>query len=66
MLADLPEELSKNNTSFLQEALEQHQSLDDISKRYAQMVLEHFSGNKKEACQFLQINYRTLQNKLNN
>ena len=66
VLADLPEELSKNNTSFLQEALEQHQSLDDISKRYAQMVLEHFSGNKKEACQFLQINYRTLQNKLNN
>jgi DNA-binding NtrC family response regulator len=66
VLADLPEELNKNNTSFLQEALEQRQSLDDVSRRYAQMVLEHFNGNKKEAGQFLQINYRTLQNKLDN
>lgn len=65
-LADLPNDLSKNSNSFLQEALEQHQNLDDISRHYVQMVLDHFNGNKKEACQFLQINYRTLQNKLKN
>ncbi len=63
-LADLPNELNKSNNSFLQEALDQHLTLDDISRRYAQMILDYFNGNKKEACQFLNINYRTLQNKL--
>jgi DNA-binding NtrC family response regulator len=63
-LADLPEELSKNSNSFLQEALDQRQTLEDVSKKYVQIVLDHFDGNKKEACEFLNINYRTLQNKL--
>jgi DNA-binding NtrC family response regulator len=63
-LADLPTELSKNSHSFLKEALDQHLTLDDISKRYAQMILDYFKGNKKETCKFLNINYRTLQNKL--
>jgi DNA-binding NtrC family response regulator len=48
-LSDLPGELSKTGNSILE---------------YAHMVLNHFDGNKKEACKFLNINYRTLQRKL--
>ena len=63
-LSDLPGELNKNSGSFLQDALDRNMALEDISKKYVQMVLQHFNGNKKEACQFLDINYRTLQRKL--
>jgi DNA-binding NtrC family response regulator len=61
---DLPSELSKTGNSLLEEAFLQHQTLDDLSKKYVHMVLDHFNGNKKEACEFLNINYRTLQRKL--
>jgi DNA-binding NtrC family response regulator len=61
---DLPKELSKAGNSIIEDALLQHQSLEDLSKKYVHMVLDHFDGNKKEACKFLNINYRTLQRKL--
>ena len=63
-LSDLPGELSKTGNSILEDAFLQNQSLEDLSKKYAHMVLNHFDGNKKEACKFLNINYRTLQRKL--
>jgi DNA-binding NtrC family response regulator len=63
-LSDLPDELDKNSNSFLQEALERNQTLEDLSRKYVQMVLSHFNSNKKETCKFLNINYRTLQKKL--
>jgi DNA-binding NtrC family response regulator len=63
-LTDLPRELSKTGNSILEDAFLQHQSLDDLSKKYVHMVLNHFDGSKKEACKFLNINYRTLQRKL--
>jgi DNA-binding NtrC family response regulator len=63
-MTDLPKELSKTGNSILEDALLQHQSLDDLSKQYVHMVLNQFDGNKKEACKFLNINYRTLQRKL--
>jgi DNA-binding NtrC family response regulator len=63
-MSDLPKELSKSGNSILEDALLQNQSLDDLSKHYVHMVLDHFEGNKKEACNFLNINYRTLQRKL--
>jgi DNA-binding NtrC family response regulator len=63
-LSELPDELDKNSNSFLQEALERNQTLEDLSRKYVQMVLSHFNSNKKETCKFLNINYRTLQKKL--
>jgi len=63
-MSDLPNELSKTGNSILEEAFLQNQSLDDLSKKYVRMVLDNFDGNKKETCQFLNINYRTLQRKL--
>ena len=63
-VSDLPKELSKQGNSILEDAFLQNQTLDDISKAYVHMVLNHFEGNKKEACKFLNINYRTLQRKL--
>ncbi len=63
-LSDLPGELSKTGNSILEDAFLQNQSLEDLSKKYVHMVLNHFDGNKKEACKFLNINYRTLQRKL--
>jgi DNA-binding NtrC family response regulator len=63
-LSDLPKELSKSGNSILEDAFLQSQSLEDLSKKYVYMVLNHFGGNKKETCAFLNINYRTLQRKL--
>jgi DNA-binding NtrC family response regulator len=63
-LTDLPNELSKSGNSVLEDAFLQHLSLEDLSKKYVHMVLNHFDGNKKETCRFLNINYRTLQRKL--
>ena len=63
-LTDLPGELSKTGNSLLEDAFLQHKTLDDLSRQYVQLVLNHYNGNKKEACQFLNINYRTLQRKL--
>jgi DNA-binding NtrC family response regulator len=63
-LADLPAELKQSDDIFLQQAWRRKYTLDDIARDYVQAVLAHFNGNKKEACKFLNINYRTLQNKL--
>ncbi len=63
-MSDLPGELSKTGNSILEDAFLQNQSLENLSKKYVHMVLNHFDGNKKEACKFLNINYRTLQRKL--
>jgi len=63
-LADLPGELNKNSGSFLEDAVERNLTLETVSKKYVQMVLKHLDGNKKEACRFLDINYRTLQRKI--
>jgi DNA-binding NtrC family response regulator len=63
-LSDLPDEVKRNDNSFLHTALIQHQSLEDVSKHYARMVLTHVNGNKKEACNILKINFRTLQKKI--
>jgi transcriptional regulator with PAS, ATPase and Fis domain len=61
---DIPEELKQSGNSFLSDALIERQTLEDVSRTYVRMVLDHVQGNKKEACNLLNINYRTLQNKL--
>jgi DNA-binding NtrC family response regulator len=63
-LTDLPEDIKQSSHSLLDNALVQQQTLEDVCSSYVKIVLEHFKGNKKEACSFLNINYRTLQRKL--
>ncbi len=63
-ISDIPPELKHSGSTFLDNALIDHQSLEDVAKNYVRMVLDHVNGNKKEACDLLNINYRTLQKKL--
>ena len=63
-IADLPDDIIQSSNSFLNNALLQNKNLEDMTRDYVRIVLDHFKGNKKEACNYLKINYRTLQNKL--
>lgn len=64
-LADLPADLIEQTDNFLDKALANELTLDEVSKIYVKMVLDQKNNNKKEACKLLNINYRTLMNKLN-
>ena len=64
-LPDLPADVIEQSNNFMDKALANELTLDEISKIYVKMVLEQKQGNKKEACKQLNINYRTLMSKLN-
>ncbi|MEJ2051215.1 MAG: sigma 54-interacting transcriptional regulator, partial [Calditrichota bacterium] len=64
-LPDLPADVIEQSNNFMDKALANELTLDEISKIYVKMVLEQKQGNKKEACKLLNINYRTLMSKLN-
>ncbi len=63
-LADLPPDLIEQSDNFLDKALANELTLEEISHIYVRMVLDQKGGNKKEACKSLRINYRTLMGKL--
>lgn len=63
-ISDVPEEFKHGENSFFDTVLIDHHSLEDVSKKYVKMVLDHVQGNKKAACELLKINYRTLQKKI--
>ncbi len=63
-ISDLPEDIRRSGNSFLYTALAENQTLDAMIKSYVNLVLTHFDGNKKKACEFLKINYRTLQSRI--
>ncbi len=63
-VADLPDDFKRDNDTFLNNALIQKFTMEELTKNYAKAVLSHLDGNKKKACEFLKINYRTLQSKL--
>jgi DNA-binding NtrC family response regulator len=65
-LTDLPPDLIEESDNFLDKALANELTLEEISEIYVKMVLDQKKGNKKEACIHLNINYRTLMNKLKN
>ena len=65
-LADLPPDLIEQSDNFLDKALADELTLEEISRIYVRMVLDQKGGNKKEACKSLNINYRTLMGKLPN
>ncbi len=64
-LKDLPPDIIEASNSFLDRALANELTLEEVSQMYVRMVLEQKKGNKKEACKALNINYRTLMSKLN-
>lgn len=62
----LPTDLLEETDNFLDKALANQLSLEEVSRIYVKMVLDLKKGNKKEACRLLNINYRTLVSKLSN
>ncbi len=64
-IQDLPPDIIEESNNFLDKALANELSLEEVSRIYVRMVLDLKKGNKKEACKLLKINYRTLMRKLN-
>jgi transcriptional regulator with PAS, ATPase and Fis domain len=58
MLQDRPE------ADLLSQARNQQLTERQLTQLYARMILDVAAGNKKEACRILDINFRTLQNRL--
>ncbi len=63
-LSDVPDELVEQENPILQNALSNRLSLEEMTRLYVKMVYDHVGQNKKAACEFLKINYRTLMNRL--
>lgn len=51
-------------TQLLNKGLQKKMTEEKLTKLYARMILNECSGNKKRACTVLNINYRTLQSRL--
>jgi transcriptional regulator with PAS, ATPase and Fis domain len=58
-LADLPEEVGREYAALV--VLDRNDSLRAWSSRYARLVLERSGGNKRQACDILDISYHTLR-----
>ena len=63
-IENLPPDILENTNNFLDQALANELSLEEVSRIYVKMVLDLKKGSKKEACKMLDINYRTLMGKL--
>jgi len=63
-IENLPPDVLEETDNFLDKALANELTLEEVSKIYVKMVLEQKRGNKKEACKLLDINYRTLMGKI--
>lgn len=63
-LKDIPEDIQGQEHPFLQEALNSKLTLEEMNRMYVNLVYEHTEKNKKLACDFLEVNYRTLMKRL--
>jgi two-component system NtrC family response regulator len=63
-VTDLPAEISSEYRDLLREVPNRDDSLRAWSSRYVRLVLERCQGNKRRACQILDITYHTLQGHL--
>ena len=61
LLSDLPREISKEYEDVVHELPGRTESLRAWSSRYVRLVLERCQGNKRRACDLLDISYHTLQ-----
>lgn len=63
-MENLPPDILEETNNFLDKALANELTLEEVNRIYVKMVLELKKGNKKDACRLLNINYRTLMKKL--
>ncbi len=63
-IKDLPEELQAQENPIIKNALSGKLTLDEMTRLYVNLVYEHVDKNKKSACEYLDINYRTLTSRL--
>ncbi len=63
-IKDLPEELQEQENPIIKNALNSKLTLDEMTRLYVKLVYEHVNHNKKAACEYLGINYRTLTSRL--
>ena len=63
-IGDLPGEVTKDYRDVLREVPARDDSLRAWSSRYVRLVLERCQGNKRRACDVLDITYHTLQSHL--
>ncbi len=60
-LADLPEDVTREYGAVVGHGNARNESLRAWSSRYARLVLERSNGNKRRACDTLDISYHTLR-----
>ncbi|MGD9898838.1 MAG: sigma-54-dependent transcriptional regulator [Calditrichaceae bacterium] len=63
-IKDIPQDIQNEVNPIIQNALVNKYSLEQLTNMYANLVYEYSGKNKKAACEFLQINYRTLMTRL--
>ena len=54
----------ERESAFLNDTLQKNLTEEQVTKLYARMILDQQKGNKKKTCAILDINFRTLQNRL--
>ena len=64
VLSDLPADISRDFRPLVRETSGRDESLRAWSSRYVRLVLERCGGNKRRACDVLNISYHTLQGHL--
>ncbi len=63
-LKNIPEDLQEQENPILQNALANKLTLEEMNRLYINLVYDHLDRNKKKACEFLNINFRTLNARL--
>lgn len=63
-IKDIPQDIQEQVNPVLQYALANRYTMDDMTRMYAHLVYDYIGKNKKAACEFLDINYRTLNSRL--